>query len=103
MMGRRTRTWENSHQRAVWENGRELGGLRKGLISCPHTNAERMSLCDKAASLLAAGMRTQLDDGAGVKRRGKWVEEWAEGQQGTRSVGIRQVFQACERELALRK
>ena len=94
MMGRRTRTWNNSHQRAVWEKGLELAELRKGLISCPHTNAERLSLCDKAASLLAAGMRTQLDDGAGVERRGKGVEEWAEGRQGTRRVGLRQVCQA---------
>ena len=78
-------------------------GREMVLIACPHTNAERLSLCDKAASLLAAGMRTQPDDGAGVKRRGKGVEVWAEGRRGTRRVGLRQVCQACERELALRK
>ena len=38
------------------------------LVSCPHTNAERMSLSDRAASLLAAGVNAAYE-GAGCLKR----------------------------------
>ena len=44
------------------------------LISCPHTNAERMSKCDGAASLLAAGVHA-ADEGAGCLKGRVVVDE----------------------------
>ena len=87
MTGRRTRTWENAHHRAVWEKGLGLSELRKGLISCPHTNAERMSMGDGAALLLAAGVHA-ADEGAGCLKRLEMIDEEGEMRDSKKLGGM---------------
>ena len=57
------------------------------LISCPHTNAERMSECDKAASLLAAGVHA-ADEGAGCLERQEVLDEGGEMRDSTKLGGV---------------
>ena len=61
--GRGDREWRWNR----WLNSRGCG-KKMVLISCPHTNAERMSMSDGAASLLAAGVHA-ADEGAGCLER----------------------------------
>ena len=57
------------------------------LISCPHTNAERMSLSDGAASLLAAGVHA-ADEGAGCLKRREVLSEGVKMRDSTKLGGL---------------
>ena len=57
------------------------------MISYPHTDAERMSKCDRAASLLAAGVHA-ADEGAGCLKRQEVFDEGAEMRDSTKLGGV---------------
>ena len=57
------------------------------LISYPHTNAERMSMSDGAASLLAAGVHA-ADEGAGCLKRQEVLDEGGEMRDSTKLGGM---------------
>ena len=57
------------------------------LISYPHTNAERMSKCDGAASLLAAGVHA-ADEGAGCLKRQEVLDEEVRRETTRNSEGL---------------
>ena len=57
------------------------------VISYPHTSAERMSLSDGAASLLAAGVHA-ADEGAGCLKRLEVMDEGGEMRGSTKLGGM---------------
>ena len=93
--GREDRKWRWEVTNMVW-NSQGCGkgllisrgcGKEMVLISCPHTNADRMSKGDRAASLLAAGVHA-ADEGAGCLIRREVLDEGGEMRDITKLGGV---------------